>query len=390
MPRKLTEEEFKQRAREKHGNKYDYSKVKYGGSRTKVKIICLEHGPFWQIPSDHLRGSECPQCSSVRASQKTKKDKETFINEAREVHGDWYSYEYVEYVEYVNSETKVKINCPEHGPFWQTPSKHLNGQGCSYCSGKKQLTTEEFKEKARQVHGDKYNYDQVDYKHNKAKVIIICPTHGEFKQKPNTHLNGCGCPYCASHKGGISRTTESFIEDANKKHGDKYDYSQVNYKNNKTKVKIVCPEHGPFWQTPTRHLSGDGCPNCKGFWSPEFIKKYHYNKINDDCAFYIIKMYNQEEQFIKVGITRKSVKERYDRKINLANYQYQIIDEYHGTLLECSEIEQKLLYRFETYQYEPYYWFPGSKECLPIDVLDAVLYFLRQGSCFKTVLTYHK
>ena len=370
MTRKLTEEEFKRRAREVHGYKYDYSKVEYSGNKTKVQIMCFEHGSFWQKPNDHLSGQGCPDCSG-----KKRLTTEEFKKRARQVHGDKYDYDHVEYV---NSETKVEIICLEHGSFWQTPSKHLNGQGCSYCSGKKQLTTNEFKEKARQIHGDKYNYDYVDYKRNKLKVRIICPIHGEFEQKPNNHLNGSGCPYCASHKGGVAKTTKSFTEEAIEIHGEKYNYDCVDYKNNKTKVEIICPEHGSFWQTPTRHLSGDGCPNCKGFWSPNYIKKYHYDKVNDDCVFYIIKMYNQKEQFIKVGITRKSIKERYDRKINLADYQYEILYEYHNTLLECSKIEENLLHEFKTYRYEPYCWFSGSKECLTIEVLNGILQSLNE------------
>ena len=105
----------------------------------------------------------------------------------------------------------------------------------------KRLTTEEFIEKARAIHGDKYDYSKVVYKTSQEKVIIVCPKHGEFLQRPNCHLNGAGCPKCCNN---TKKTAESFIEDARAIHGDKYDYSKVEYVNNKIPVCIICPKHG--------------------------------------------------------------------------------------------------------------------------------------------------
>jgi len=122
-------------------------------------------------------------------------------------------------------------------------------------------TTEQFIEEARQVHGDKYDYSKVEYVNSATKVCIVCPEHGEFWQRAGEHLKGKGCIKCAKH---YKPTTEEFIEKARKAHGDKYDYSKVEYVNNKTKVCIICPEHGEFWQKPNNHLSGQGCPFCAG------------------------------------------------------------------------------------------------------------------------------
>lgn len=123
-----------------------------------------------------------------------KKTKEQFIKDARLVHGDRYDYNKVEYV---NSLTKVCIVCPVHGEFWLRASHHLNGVGCSACSGKKKKTSEEFILKAREIHGDKYDYSKVEYTDCKNKVRIICPIHGEFLQTPDAHTNGKrGCPKC--------------------------------------------------------------------------------------------------------------------------------------------------------------------------------------------------
>lgn len=125
-------------------------------------------------------------------------------------------------------------------------------------------TTEEFINDSKKIHGNKYDYSKVVYKGSKTKVCIICPIHGEFWQKPNNHLCGGGCRKC-SYEGGrnTNRTLNGFIKTSKKIHGDRYDYSKVEYKNNKTKVCIICPKHGEFWQRPDNHIHGQGCPYCK-------------------------------------------------------------------------------------------------------------------------------
>lgn len=132
----------------------------------------------------------------------------------------------------------------------------------------KKFTEKEFMEKAKQIHGDKYDYRDVIYKGYYSKVEIMCPKHGKFTQGVNTHLSGCGCQKCAKENliGRISpkrKTAEQFINEARKIHGEKYDYSKVNYKNSHEKMCIICPEHGEFWQTPNKHICGkQGCPKC--------------------------------------------------------------------------------------------------------------------------------
>ena len=164
-------------------------------------------------------------------------------------------------VEYKNSATKVCIICPIHGEFKQTPNNHLRGQNCPKCGGRGKLITEDFIKKAKEVHGNKYDYSKADYKNNHTKVTIICPAHGEFKQIPSSHLQGSGCPKCGGRE---KLTTEGFIKRAKEIHDNKYDYSKVDYKNAVTKVTIMCPIHGKFEQKPSDHLSSKGCPKCGG------------------------------------------------------------------------------------------------------------------------------
>lgn len=250
MDKKYT---FLKKAEIVHGNKYDYSKVDYINGKTKICIICPEHGEFWQEATSHLCGRGCPKCA-----KKHRPTTEEWVEKAVNAHGNKYDYSKVEYVD---SATKVCIICPEHGEFWQTPMNHVNGKGCSMCSGNKKLTTEEFIKKCEKNKNNKYDYSKVNYINTDVKVCIICPEHGEFWQTPYKHLiKGQGCPKCY---GTFKVSNEEFIKKAKTIHNNKYDYSKVDYKNNHTKVCIICPEHGEFWQTPLHHLNRkQGCPKC--------------------------------------------------------------------------------------------------------------------------------
>jgi hypothetical protein len=122
----------------------------------------------------------------------------------------------------------------------------------------KKLTTEEFINKSIEVHGGKYDYDGVIYDHSKKKVKITCESHGIFEQIPNSHLMGIGCPWCAGKK----QSQSNFILTSKKIHKNKYNYSLVKYKSARSKVKIICKEHGIFAMRPNNHLNGSGCPTC--------------------------------------------------------------------------------------------------------------------------------
>lgn len=272
--------EFIWKAIQKHGYKYDYRKVDYKNGASKVCIICPEHGGFWQKANHHISGNGCSKCAG-----NTKLSIEWFIEKAQLIHGDKYNYSKVCYS---GIDNKVCIICPEHGEFWQSPYCHLKGQSCPKCYGTYLRTTEEFIAKSIQIHSNKYDYSKVKYKGNKIKVCIICPEHGEFWQLPCNHLQSKGCPKCI---GRMVKCYDDFIMECIKKHGDKYDYSKVSYINSQTKVCIICKTHGEFWQTPNNHLYGKCCQKCCGnmkMMIEEFIEKangahgdkYDYSKVN--------------------------------------------------------------------------------------------------------------
>lgn len=182
-----------------------------------------------------------------------------FIRRATSIHGDRYDYSKVIYKD---MHTPVEIVCAKHGLFFQEPSNHLKGYGCLVCNkidGRK-LSIDDFIERSRKKHNDKYDYSHVIYENSKTPVEIICPEHGSFMQTPNKHLAGQGCPKCCSN---YADTKESFIKKARLVHGQLYDYSKVDYVNSQTKVCIIDSVYGEFWQIPNAHLNGEGHPRRK-------------------------------------------------------------------------------------------------------------------------------
>jgi len=165
-------------------------------------------------------------------------------------------------VEYKNNKTKVKIICKYHGMFEQTPKNHtIQKQGCPECAGVRKSNTPEFIIKSKLTHGNKYDYSLVNYIDNKTKVKIICKEHGIFEQKPNNHLQGQNCQKCVENN--IKSSKEEFVKKSIDKFGNIYDYSLVEYKNNKTKVKIICKKHGIFQQKPDNHFQTKiPCKKC--------------------------------------------------------------------------------------------------------------------------------
>ncbi len=283
MAKRKNTELFVRQAKSKHGDKYNYDKVKYVNNCTKVTIYCKNCDKhFSQRPMAHLSGQGCRDCGYKTLANDNKRTKEEFIEKAKSVHGDKYNYEQSEYI---NRKTKISIHCKDcDKTFYQVPSSHLVGDGCKSCgiksrASKCRYTTEMFIEKAKSIHGDKYNYDQVKYIGSQAKVSIFCiKCNKMFSQDAETHLMGRGCRNCGTKTSGSKRslTKEMFIEKAKSVHGDNYNYDQVNYVNNHTKVIIYCKKcEDTFSQVPSSHLLGSGCP-------------YHANKTELKLHYYLI------------------------------------------------------------------------------------------------------
>lgn len=290
-----------------------------------------------------------------------------YIDRCVEKHGDKFDYTMTTYVD---QNTKVTVTCPTHGDWECLPNNHSHlGQGCPLCgrrSGgiKRTLPFEDFVKQARLIHGDKYEYVADSYATTQTKTIIVCPSHGEFHMKPNSHISGRqGCPQCANkHK-----TTKRWIADFIVVHGNTYDYTNTVVKKSHEKATIRCRIHGEFQQTPAMHKSGQGCPLCgyanhKGRYSSYYFDN-HPTQRATPATLYVIECSNDFEHFIKVGITTTSVANRI-RNNGIIKYSVRILSEYSLNLYDAFSIEQTILDRCRDFAYTPGEYFQGKTECL--------------------------
>lgn len=350
-----------------HSLRYDYSKSVYTKSDQKIEIICKEHGSFWQKANSHLSNRGCPACGLISAKTKNSKSME-ILSLFKRKHGDRFCYGEMDYKNVI---TKIKIKCKIHGVFMQTPKDHLIYiDCCPRCSKTGKLTTDVFKEIANKVHGGKYDYSKSIYTTSKEKVAISCPDHGLFYQASANHLNGQGCPRCA---GCAKSSNAEFIEKASIIHSNFYDYSEVDYKNNWTKVKIKCPDHGHFMQSPSDHLRPNGCKLCgykKSGWSRGTFE-LACMKNNGLGTLYLIRCFDSDESFFKIGITSQKMSHRFAP--SHLPYKYEVL--FQAVMLGANawDKENEIHKKLKGVKYKPRIKFKGDGECFSeiyADILD--------------------
>lgn len=297
--------DFIARAREVHGDRYDYSKVIYLTSQKKVIIICYIHGEFTQTPSCHLKGSGCAQCGNIKRAFNCRLTRERFIEKAVAVHGDKYTYNRVIYT---TNRVKVILICPIHGEFSQLPQNHLRGRGCP------KYTQDEFIVKVREAHGDKYIYDLVTYVGANHYIQVICRIHGVFLKRAVRLLNGGGCAKCAYVANALKMrlTPNEYILKARQVHGDRYDYINTIWSNYLAIITVICRLHGEFQQITSNHIRGAGCPICKAShgerditqlldsWRLKYISQYYLSgymcRYDFQVAYFLIE-YDGSQHF---------------------------------------------------------------------------------------------
>ena len=329
------------KAKKIHGDKYNYSKSDAPTCKDKAIFICPIHGEFEQTWDNHINGrSGCPRCAKCH-----KYTNEEWIEEVSKKHNNKYDYSKTHYTK---AKDKVVVIChekdefgDEHGEFEIRAGNHMAGIGCPKCAKKYKPTTEEWIKKAKKVHGEKYIYDKVEYTLSNKKVLITCPIHGDFWQEATSHLSGVGCPKC---NGGVELTTEEYIHKLKQVHGDKYDYSKVNYINAKEKIDIICPRHGIFKQLPYQHLKGQGCPKCKSsklenilmnlFRKNNIVYTYQYKITGDkqlSCDFFLNNYHmviecQGEQHFIPTSFdndkSEEKCKENYEKVLAYDKLKY--------------------------------------------------------------------
>lgn len=309
MTQKKTLEQFIKECRAVHGDKYDYSITKYTKWDCKIEYICPIHGIQSQRADDHRHGRGCKQCGRERTKKAFAYTTELFIETCNKKHNNRYNYPNTVYIDY-NSE--VKIECELHGEFIQMASYHLRGSGCQKCGFfnkapgplVKPTNGEEFIRLSIEVHGSQYDYSQVEFTKYYSSVTIVCLIHGSYKCVPTSHLKGIGCATCQSF--------DAFVKKASSMHKGKFEYDKSTYIRSKSKMRIVCRDHGEFWEAPGEHTRrrGQGGYHCfacflesKRISVQEVIKRskeihgpaYRFDKLvlgktlEEEALFYCIK-----------------------------------------------------------------------------------------------------
>ncbi len=295
-----------------HGeNEFDYKDTIYKDTRTKIIMNCKKGHLMEVLYKSHITAKrKCKKCADINnALLRIKKAEETFAEKSIKIHGEKYNYNEVKYV---NCKTPVLIICDKNHKFEITPFQHLNGKGCTFCNNinnefdlestnvktnkkKFRWTKDLFLQKAKEVHGEKFDYSLVNFNICLDSILIICEEEHVFKTRIHTHLKGGGCNICSfnEHIENITNTNEDFIKKSKSIFGeDMFDYSLVNYINIKTKVILKCKKKNHVFEiVPYKHYSRLGCPHCVNksesllfdylkVVNPNFIHQYFFKDID--------------------------------------------------------------------------------------------------------------
>lgn len=260
LANKLPFPEFLERARQKFGQAFAYDQCQYMSGDIMLKCLNLNHPAFSTTPQNHLRfvGGGCRPCGFEESGRKLRSNTAEFVEKALARWGTS-SYDY-SYVDYETAVIPVKIICMVHGAFWSTPNNHLSNHGCPTCAGYFVYNTPSFITRVAEVHQGKYIYDKVVYVNRRTSVVITCPTHGDYDQKPSDHLSGCGCPECKRQNARL--TQKEFLQRVIRVHGDRYLYDLTIYTNTLNDIIVSCRDHGPYPVKAYSHLNGVGCRKC--------------------------------------------------------------------------------------------------------------------------------
>lgn len=354
--------------------------------RELIRWICsCTCGNTFNASHEALKYGDSLTCGCVPpefADSEFKNKSEIFAFKAKQVHGDKYNYSLVDYK---RSTSNVTIICSEHGGFKQIPTNHLTGNGCPRCAAEgRSNNLETFIEKSKALHSGVYDYSKVDFVSPIEPVTITCKIHGDFEEKPKHHLVGAGCPECRK-EATLKKRQKEFIRRSVEKHGDRYDYSKVVYQDVRIHVRIGCPTHGEFLQKPDIHMLGSKCPKCS---SEERAAKQHWDYLerckldsklaNSDAVLYLLKLSDECETFLKVGIS-SSFKRR------LSHYKeegldFEILEVVNTTAIQAALLEREALKYIREFniRYIPDKVFAGWTECATLESKDQLLEIFKE------------
>lgn len=310
---------------------------------------------------------------------------EIFIKESQIVHN--YKYDYSLSV-YIVAKKKVKIICPIHGIFEQTPYSHRKrGYGCKACAQQYLATlykrsNEDFILAANNTHKLKYDYSNVVYVNAHTKVAIVCPIHGEFLQTPDVHLRGANCPVCTRH----IVTESTFVKDCSLLHKYKYEYSKVNYENSQSIINIICPIHGEYLQRASCHIQGSGCRECGkananpvGFINGRYLDRNQDALEKEMSKLYILELCREGITVFKVGVS-KNLRSRVN-DLKRVGFAVKVCATFEASTYATYILEMHLhsLLKPLRYLFKVEENFGGHTECYEIDedlVTDLICYII--------------
>lgn len=356
--------EYVVRAIERFDSIYRYIEESWSGINEDIDFICPKHGLKSMPAQSHLRSpTGCFDCSKELNSINSRLTQDDFIAWSTAIHNGKYDYSRTVYTK---GREKVEIICPVHGPFFQLGESHVEGKGCKKCAvvengrRRKKRSEVSFWEQVRAVHGDTYDFSKSVYTGIFESITVGCLIHGDFEISASSLKRGSGCENCGRERTRLARKSslEEFIGKALEVHGNKYSYDNVEYVTAKTEVIITCKTHGDFPQLPTNHLSGNGCSACGNYGFDTTLP----------AILYYLKVQFDNTLAYKVGITNRTIKERFYAEMDKISVLY--VEQFeHG--IDAYREEQGILAQYAEHKYEGSPLLSsGNTELFSIDILE--------------------
>lgn len=294
MSYKMTTAELVRRAKKVHGEQYDFSQVMYVNSKTKVKIICREHGEFYKYPyyMYNVTKTLCPKCS--RGNRR--KTSAQFIADAVDIHGNRYDYSKTKYI---NISTKVTITCREHGDFVQYPGNHLKGHHCGLCTNGTSRTTEQFVQLCQAKHPGKYTYQHTEYINCSSIVSVGCASCGiTFSRTADNLLNkSYGCPQCNKSRKSVLETKwlDTIQADIVRQHPIQINSKKMVVDGFDPNTNTVYEFHGDYWHgNPAVYDPSDVNQNNKKTFGELYNETLHKHKLLKDHGYNVVEMWEND------------------------------------------------------------------------------------------------
>lgn len=389
--RKLKFEDFLEKSLECHGGKYTYKEVNLKSNTDLVEITCPIHGLFKQSASFHMNGGGCKKCSASKRAEEKKDKAFSEIKLHLETH-----HPHIRIEKYITSK-EIYAKCDLHNKSYKTCKTYLErGVGCDACMDKarkgrldKRLSNVLLEKMIRSHKHGRYTYDNFNATRKGDMVEVYCTVHNKnFLVRCSNHIRGDGygeCPDCYEES-KLGKAKDDFLSKACEIHGGLYSYNIDEYLNCKLHISITCNNcDNVFMQTPDNHLQGKGCPDCNSIsvYSKSVYVENSKKRHGGLCNIYLIRCYNEVEDFYKVGITVHNLNQRFGTDLAMP-YSYQTMFFKQGKVEDIVELETEIHHKVRAFRYAPKIQFGGSvKECFTKGGLESTISMFKEFKEFN-------